>query len=295
MTKVSCDEYLSARIRELFGNDSRVSSRRGLGGGCINNAEEYALSGGEKLFVKRNRSSHSGLFAAEAAGLEALAVSGGPRVPGVLGFHDDGADQILILEFISPGVKGRDFWELFGRQMAILHRAGTDKGFGFDGDNHIGATEQRNGWMPTWLEFFARRRIGFQLELAISRGRMDTGTAGECEKFISRIPEILIEPEMPSLLHGDLWGGNYMIGDRGEPVLIDPAVYYGHREADLAMTELFGGFNPSFYSAYNEAYPLKSGYRRRRDAYNLYHMLNHLNLFGASYLGSVQAILRRYT
>lgn len=295
MTQAGCDEYLKQQVGKLFGGDSRIVSHRSLGGGCINNAEEYVLSGGERLFIKRNRSSHKGLFAAEAAGLEALAVSGAPRVPGVLGVHDDGTEQILILEFISPGPKAEDFWGVFGRQMAALHRENSEKGFGFDGDNHIGATEQRNGWMSSWLEFFAQRRIGFQLELAIRQGRIDSGTAARCENFISRITEILIEPDSSSLLHGDLWGGNYMVGDRGEPVLIDPAVYFGHREADLAMTELFGSFNPSFYKAYNEAYPLEPGYRQRRDAYNLYHMLNHLNLFGGSYAGSVKAILRRYT
>ena len=295
MAQKRCDEYLKQQVRKLFGPASQVVSRRRLGGGCINAAEEYLLSGGERFFVKRNKSSFSGLFAAEAAGLEALSVPGSPRVPRVLGIHDDGTEQILILEFIDSGAKSPDFWPSFGRKMAELHRVNSRKGFGFDGDNHIGATEQKNEWRSTWLEFFASQRIGFQLELARSRGRIDTGTASHCEQFISRISDILIEPEHSSLLHGDLWGGNYMVGEEGEPVLIDPAVYFGHREADLAMTELFGGFNPGFYEAYNEVFPLEPGYSQRRDAYNLYHMLNHLNLFGGSYAGSVRAILQRYT
>jgi protein-ribulosamine 3-kinase len=295
MTKGSCDEYLENRVRELFGSDARVVERHGLGGGCINNAEEYSLSGGDKLFVKRNRSSRGGLFAAEAAGLNALTVNDAPRVPRVLGHFDDGTDQILVLEFIVSAARARDFWQTFGRQMAALHRVSSKNGFGFDEDNHIGATEQKNSWMPSWLEFFAQQRIGFQLQLARDQGLLDAAGTARCERFIADLSDILIEPEAPSLLHGDLWGGNYMVGDAGEPVLIDPAVYYGHREADLAMTELFGGFDPSFHAAYNEVFPLDPGYRQRRDAYNLYHMLNHLNLFGGSYAGSVKAILQRYT
>lgn len=291
---MTSDQFLERTIRERAGTEAVVERRRGAGGGCINQCEVLELSGKRRLFIKRNRSSFSGLFAGEAAGLQALRRPGAPRVPEVFGFHDDGNTQIIILEHIETGAKEAGFWERFGAELAELHRTSAADGFGFPRDNHIGATEQPNEWRESWLEFFAEKRIRFQLDLALKRGRADAGMARRVEAFISRIPEILIEPERSSLLHGDLWGGNYMVDARGGPVLIDPAVYYGHREADLAMTELFGGFGSRFLAAYSEAWPLDPGYAERRDAYNLYHMLNHLNLFGHSYASSVNAILNRY-
>ncbi len=292
---MTSEQFLERTIRELAGSEAAVESRHGAGGGCINQCEVLELSGKRRIFIKRNRSSFSGLFAGEAAGLKTLNQPGAPRVPEVYGFHDDGKTQIIILEHIDTGAKEAGFWERFGAELAALHRTSADEGFGFVRDNHIGATEQPNEWRSTWLEFFAEKRIRFQLDLARKKGRADAGMVSRGERFIQRIPEILFEPERSSLLHGDLWGGNYMVDAQGGPVLIDPAVYYGHREADLAMTELFGGFGSRFLAAYHEAWPLEPGYEERRDAYNLYHMLNHLNLFGHSYASSVNAILSRYS
>lgn len=292
---MSCDTFLEETIRKLEGSEVKVRNRQSAGGGCINRCEVVELSNGRRIFTKRNRSSFAGLFAGEAAGLEALETPGAPRVPEVYGFHDDGQEQIIILEHIESGAKAAGFWEEFGSELAELHRTSAPEGFGFVRDNHIGATEQPNAWNESWLEFFAEKRIRFQIELARERGRADDGMVRRCETFIRRMPEFLIEPERSALLHGDLWGGNYMVDDQGAPVLIDPAVYYGHREADLAMTELFGGFGSRFLAAYHEAWPLEPGYEERRDAYNLYHMLNHLNLFGHSYASSVNAILNRYS
>jgi len=162
--------------------------------------------------------------------------------------------------------------------------------------NYIGANPQPNEPGPSWVEFFRDRRLGFQRQLARRNGYLDPARERLLERLMSRLTEWIDEAACaPSLLHGDLWGGNFIAGAAGEPVLIDPAVYYGDREAEIAFTGLFGGFGPRFYAAYDEAWPLAPGYAERRDLYNLYHLLNHLNLFGEGHGGSVDAILRRYS
>ena len=184
--------------------------------------------------------------------------------------------------------------ETLGRQLAQQHRA-FSTAYGLDHDNYIGSSPQSNQATASWVDFFRDRRLGAQQELARRNGRLHPRRAAQLERLMSHLDEWIDEDSCaPSLLHGDLWGGNYLAGPRGEPVLIDPAVYYGDREAEIAFTELFGGFGPKFYAAYNEAWPLRPGYSERRDVYNLYHLLNHLNLFGEGYGGSVDAILRRF-
>ncbi len=272
-----------------------ILSRKSVSGGDINQAELLELTGGEYIFLKRNSARLQGLFREEAEGLTALGSAGGLRVPEVLGVHQDGSEQILILEYIPGGSKDASFWDSFAEGLAAIHRKSQSKGFGFNEDNHIGATVQPNGWNGSWLDFFAQKRIGFQLDLARKNGSADGVLLKAGEQFIRRIGKILPEPDASSLLHGDLWGGNYMVDDTGMPVLIDPAVYYGHREADLAMTELFGGFSPRLIAAYNEIWPMEPGFSERKDAYNLYHLLNHLNMFGGSYYSSVLSILRHYS
>jgi fructosamine-3-kinase len=176
-----------------------------------------------------------------------------------------------------------------------MHQSLVNDRFGFESDNYIGSTEQPNTWTNTWCEFFGVQRIGFQARLARDRGRIGSQLSKSIDALVGRIQLLLPEPRHPALLHGDLWGGNYLCDSTGNPVLIDPAVYYGHPEADLAMTELFGGFDAAFYRAYRDESPVDSGYSARRDLYNLYHMLNHLNIFGGSYLGSVQSIVASYS
>jgi fructosamine-3-kinase len=175
-----------------------------------------------------------------------------------------------------------------------MHRQGRGESFGFPMDNYIGSTPQPNERHSDWHEFFAQQRLGFQVKLALDSGKLDSGLAGDIERIQSRLPDLLPNTDHPALLHGDLWGGNYMVDSNGDPVLIDPATYYGHREADLAMTQLFGGFRNAFYEAYEEEWPLERGFSERADLYNLYHMLNHLNIFGGGYLGSVRSIVRGY-
>ncbi|MCC5874585.1 MAG: fructosamine kinase family protein [Candidatus Sumerlaeia bacterium] len=282
---------LSDHLRQ----EVEVTPGRGLGGGCINNAECVTTSAG-RFFLKSNPSPLPGMFPREAEGLQALASVGAIAVPEPIHASDGGEDfpPFLLTTYIEPGRKGPEFFQEFGRAFARLHREGTGERFGFDRDNYIGATPQPNKWCEDWVEFFREHRLGFQLKLARRNGH-----GGELQrlgdKLLGRLGEYLAAPdEPPTILHGDLWGGNYMVGAEGAPVLIDPAAYYGRREADLAMTRLFGGFDRDFYAAYEEAWPLADGSEARLEIYELYHLLNHLNLFGGGYLGGCLGILRRF-
>lgn len=285
---------LLGHLRALFGDSVSIESKQGVGGGCINQTSVLRLSSGERVFLKENSSRYAGLFAAEAAGLRALRCDEGPRIPEAYADWVEGDRQFLLLEFIESGHKAEDFWEDFGRRLARLHARRAADRYGFDGDNHIGASPQPNSWDASWPHFFADRRLAFQMELARRNGYGRERWFDALAGLIERIPELLPEPQHPSLLHGDLWGGNFMVGSDGHAVLIDPAVYYGGREADIAMTELFGGFGSRFYAAYDAEWPLSPGYAERKELYNLYHLLNHLNLFGGSYASSVAAIVGRY-
>jgi protein-ribulosamine 3-kinase len=278
------------------------------GGGCINEAS-FLQAGGERFFLKTNSQPPEGMFRAEALGLNALRQPSALRVPRPLAVgapeidddqerddvvfaHSD--EAFLLMEYIPRGKPAPDFAERLGRGLAALHRT-TAQEFGFDHDNFIGSTPQPNGWMSDWPEFFAVRRLEYQAKLARDADLADAGIIRAADRLIHRLDDLLGEPsEPPALLHGDLWSGNQQPGPEGEPVIFDPAAYFGRREADVAMTELFGRFPEAFYRAYNEEWPLAEGYADRRDLYNLYHLLNHLNLFGSSYAGQVQAILRRY-
>jgi len=230
-------------------------------------------------FVKTGTAARADAFAAEADGLQALKRAG-LRVPEVVSQGVDGGRAFLVLEHLELQSKG-DFAAL-GRMLAAAHRHAGPR-FGWHRDNYIGATPQQNGWCDDWSEFWRDRRLRPQLELARKNG-FDLEEKNLLELLAGHQP-------LPCLLHGDLWRGNAGFV-AGGPVVFDPAVYYGDREADLAMTELFGGFPPAFYASYNENYPLESGYRQRKHLYNLYHLLNHLNLFGGGYLGQVTQTLR---
>jgi fructosamine-3-kinase len=272
----------------------------GIGGGCIADAAVAAFADGSRVFVKCAAVAPD-MFEREAEGLLALAAAKAIRVPAVLAV---GA-QALVLEMIPEAPKKPGFAESFGRDFARLHDY-RGKTFGFPHDNFIGSTRQRNDPLDgpwdesgeddgsTWPLFFMERRLRFQVRLATSGGY-----GHELEHLLdraeARIMELLSAAiEVSSLLHGDLWSGNYIVDDRGEACLIDPAVYYGHREADLAMTRLFGGFEPSFYKAYGEVSPLAPGHEDRLPIYQLYHVLNHLNLFGGGYFEQGKRILQHY-
>jgi protein-ribulosamine 3-kinase len=282
-----------AAIRSIYGPEVTVQRRSPVAGGCISNGTRLDLSDGTSLFMKESRRLPPGMFRAEAQGLGALR-SDHVRVPQPLAYGQGERYGFVLMEWIDSGSKRADFDTLLGAGLAELHRGRQCPRAGFDGDNYIGSTPQENPWTGSWIAFFREHRIGFQLRLAVRRNRLDGPSAKGIERLMQRLEELLPEVDQKSILHGDLWGGNVMVGSDGGAVLIDPAVYYGHREADLAMTELFGGFSRRFYDAYREAWPLVPGYSDRRDLYNLYHLLNHLNIFGGSYLSSVNGIVARY-
>lgn len=260
-------------------------------GGDINAAARVDTSQG-RYFVKWNLRPRPGMFAAEARGLELLTRAQALRVPRVIALIEQPA--ALVLEWIEPGAARSAAAEALGRGLAQQHHS-TGAAFGLDHDNYIGDNPQLNTPCETWLEFYRDRRLGAQRDLAQARGHLTPDRARRLDRIMDNLDRWIDRSGVvPSLLHGDLWGGNYLIDDHGQPVLIDPAVYYGDREAELAFTELFGGFDARFYAAYREAWPLDRGYADRRELYNLYHLLNHLNLFGESYGGSVDSILRRY-
>jgi len=252
----------------------RIESSEPMPGGCIHRCYRVVIAGARR-FLKVNTVQYADAFAAEADGLEALR-DAGLRAPEPLAHGVAGDEAYLLLEFLELGDRG-DFAAL-GRMLANAHRKPGPR-FGWHRNNYIGSTPQQNGWCDDWAEFWLTRRMRPQLELARRNGfdlevKIDLGN----------------HRPLPSLLHGDLWSGNAGFTAQG-PVVFDPAVYYGDREADLAMTELFGGFPREFYAAYNEVFPLPAGYEKRKHLYNLYHLLNHLNLFGVGYLGQLKANL----
>ncbi|HSR70269.1 MAG TPA: fructosamine kinase family protein [Acidobacteriota bacterium] len=295
---MSLENAVEDAIAQATGKRSAIRESAGVGGGCINAARRIELEDGREFFLKSNADPLPGMFEREAEGLEALAEAAGElRVPEVIavGGGRRGAAHFIVMEHIPTGHPAGDFFRRLGRGFALLHQESGAERFGFEHDNYIGSTPQPNGWMEDWVDFYRRRRLGFQLELACQKGHADDQMMQLGRRLLDRLDEYIAQPdEPPCLLHGDLWSGNYLCDDRGRPVLIDPAVYYGRGEADLAMTRLFGGFDSEFYAAYHEVRPRRDGHQARSDLYQLYHLLNHLNLFGRSYLSGCLRILRRY-
>ena len=257
-----------------------------MGGGCINTAIRLS-DGNTQWFVKLNQASRLDMFQAEAEGLQELADAGAIRVPRPLCTGTADGQSYIVMEYISLGGSGSN--ALAGEQLAALHRHQA-KSFGWKRHNTIGSTHQPNDWTADWVDFWRRHRLGFQLEEAARNGLgQDIQRLGE--RLLEDFPALMDHAPIPSLLHGDLWGGNLGHDHRGNPVIYDPATYYGDREAEIAMTELFGGFGKAFYDAYNAAWPLDPGYRSRRTFYNLYHILNHANMFGGGYLGQAKRMM----
>jgi fructosamine-3-kinase len=248
--------------------------------------------GAEIYFVKTNAPQASAMFAAEAAGLAEIARSGTLRVPQPVAHGGDRNASWLVLEWIAFGNPQRDSARAFGRALAAMHRIGAPR-FGWARDNTIGASAQINTPSDDWIEFWRDRRLGVQLALA-ARSGAPKSLQDKGERLADALPRLFAGCAVkPALLHGDLWSGNAGYDQAGAPVVFDPAVYYGHSEADLAMTELFGGFDAGFHATYREALPLDAGYPVRKSLYNLYHVLNHFNLFGGGYARQAETMLDR--
>jgi protein-ribulosamine 3-kinase len=277
------------------GGQEEIVSTRNCSGGCIHRAQLVELSNGTRFFVKSSPGAGD-MFAQEAFGLAAIAASKSLRTPRLIaaGMLDE-QEACLVLEAIEPSQPCPQFWQIFGSQLADMHRQSTAQSFGWSSDNYLGSSIQRNAAHQDWVEFFAECRLGYQVRLARNYSVGSRELFKLVDRLISRLDQALGTcDDPPSLLHGDLWSGNYMVDPTGAPVVFDPAVYYGQREADLAMPLLFGGFSPDFWDAYEEAWPLSAGWQQRVEIYKLYHLLNHLNLFGAGYLDSCLEIARKF-
>ncbi|KAF7138241.1 hypothetical protein RHSIM_Rhsim07G0021100 [Rhododendron simsii] len=283
-------------IREWIlseGKAREITKIRPVGGGCINLASHYETDAGS-FFVKTNRSIGPSMFEGEALGLSAMYETSSIRVPRPfkVGTLPTGG-SFIIMEFIEFGAS-RSNQSALGRKLAEMHKAGkSEKGFGFDVDNTIGSTLQINTWASDWIEFYGERRLGYQLKLA--RDQYGDSTIYEKGQRLVKNMGPLFENVVvePCLLHGDLWSGNVSSDKNGEPVILDPACYYGHNEAEFGMSWC-AGFGGSFYNAYFEVMPKQPGFESRRDLYMLYHYLNHYNLFGSGYRSSAMSIIDDY-
>lgn len=286
---------IATRISEVTGKSFEINQRRSVAGGCIN--QGYAVSGNTgTYFVKFNQAAKLEMFEAEALGLRQMLATDTIRVPKPICVGTAVEYAYIVLEWLDLGIgNNTQSWEALGCQLAAMHcwqpfpsstfpnppefRGESQNKFGWDVNNTIGSTPQINTWTSNWAEFFAEYRLGCQFKLARSRGSHFPLEA----KVMAAVPKLLNHQPQPSVVHGDLWGGNAGITTLGEPVIFDPAAYIGDREVDIAMTELFGGFPTAFYRGYNDICAMEEGYKRRKTLYNLYHILNHFNLFGGGY------------
>ncbi|MBE9123124.1 fructosamine kinase family protein [Tychonema sp. LEGE 07199] len=300
-------DKIAAHISEATGETFSIDNRHSVSGGCIN--QGYAISSSKRTyFAKINQASQVAMFEAETLGLQQMAETQTIRVPQPICWGTEGNSAYIVLEWLDlRGGGGEIAWSEMGRKLAQMHKyippnppgpKGGEEGdfavvggrFGWDVDNTIGSTPQINQWTADWAEFWAEHRIGYQLKLANRRG----GNFSRGERLLAAIPKLLegYKPQ-PSLVHGDLWGGNASVTATGEPVIFDPAAYWGDREVDVAMSELFGGFSAAFYRGYNEVWLLDSGYEKRKMLYNLYHVLNHFNLFGGGYESQANQMINK--
>ena len=280
-------ENIAADISAATGKHAELSAQVSTGGGCINQTMRIRY-GDDSYFVKLNSAGRADMFAAEALGLQELQGSDTLKVPEPVCWGDDGESAWLVLEDLDLGGQG-DAASL-GEGLAALHRVIRAQ-FGWGTDNTIGSTLQVNTREHDWVTFWRQHRLQFQLELAAQNG-YGGRLQSQGEKLLAAFPALFAGyTPAASLLHGDLWSGNFAFTRSGEPTIFDPAVYYGDRETDLAMTELFGGFSREFYAAYRADYPLDTGYEVHKTLYNLYHILNHLNIFGDGYRSQAQRMM----
>lgn len=285
------EQFFHSVLKKHLPN-TQLIKHQSVGGGCINNTSRL-LTNSESLFIKWNSASTFSMFETEALGLSYLSKANTIPTPTILGDGIIEGHAYLLLEWIEKGHTSMPFWEEFGSGLAQLHKQ-TSEHFGFNHNNFIGRLHQSNSTHEDWSEFFILERIEPQLKLAFDKKLIDLKIKSSFQILLSNLHNLIPE-ESPSLLHGDLWSGNFLVNENSKPVLIDPAVYYGHRETELAFTHLFGGFDQQFYTAYQSNFPLESGFEERIDIHNLYPLLVHVNLFGSSYLTGIMQTLKRFT
>ncbi len=288
--QLSCERILAAPLQSI----------ENISGGDINQARliktestnsEHASS---TYFLKMNSLPQSlHMFETEAKGLRLLQLSKSISTPEIIGLDEVDGVAFLLLTYIPPAPKTDTFWQNFGHSLALLHRDHTHSHFGLDHHNYIGSLVQQNNYEADWVSFFVNQRISPQLKMAVDSGKMNTHHIKGFDQVFNKL-NFLLPKEPACLTHGDLWSGNFLANNQEEVELIDPAVSYAHREMDMAMTYLFGGFNPIFYAAYQTTYPLDKGFADRVEIYQLYYLLVHVNLFGGSYVQSVERILQKF-
>lgn len=283
---------IEKKLTAYLGASVVANNITSVSGGSINETYKVATNNGD-FFVKKNSAAiYPSMFEKEALGLNILRNANEINTPEVINFSDDGKDSFLILKHIKEGNKSDSFWDDFGCQLSNLHKH-TNKYFGLDHDNYIGSLWQHNDRHDSWKDFFVLERLERQVRLARERGCVDKQIVASFDRFYTAIDNIFPK-EPPALLHGDLWNGNFMVNDIGDAVIIDPAVYFGHREMDLGMSQLFGGFDNQFYISYNKRFPLENGWEKRIIYCNLYPLMVHVNLFGGAYIQSVKTIIGKF-
>jgi fructosamine-3-kinase len=280
---MSLIETILNELTTYTGKLHQLKSHQALGGGCINQTQKLETSQGD-YFIKFNRANMLDMFEAEAEGLNELAMAKSVRIPEVFFSGETDGHAYLVMEYIQPGSQAS--LAEFGEQMAQLHRY-TKSQYGWHRDNTIGSTPQINSWCNNWVDFYRTQRLGYQINLALDNG-IGKKRAEKVYALMESLEHFFTQPPEASVLHGDLWSGNYTISNKGNIVIYDPAVYFGDREADIAMTELFGGFSSEFYSGYQSVWPLDKDYPVRKTLYNLYHIINHYNLFGGGYASQAE-------
>ena len=280
---------IAAAITQATGNSFQIEATNSVSGGCIN--QGYKISGnGNHYFVKLNQASQLDMFIAEAMGLKQMFATQTITVPEPICWGTAENSSYIVMQWLELSRGDDRAWTNMGRQLAAMHQAGIAKRFGWSRNNTIGSTPQINTWMDNWADFFAEQRIGYQLKLAKRNG----GNFPDTQQVVEAVRKRLADREpQASIVHGDLWSGNAAISVDGAPVILDPATYYGDRETDIAMTELFGGFPGAFYQGYNQEWQLNRGYQQRKSIYNLYHILNHYNLFGGGYGSQAKRIIQQ--
>lgn len=271
-----------------------VKSANAVGGGSINQAAKIETADGEAFFLKWNRSAPDGMFQKENKGLELLASSGtGLHIPEVIDVGKTEEAAFILIEFIAKGSGSEKSSAAFGELLAELHKVTAGR-YGLEYDNYIGRLPQPNNQTDNWIDFFVEYRLEFQLKQAINSGKLKSGTVSYFNQLYKKLPDLLAE-EPASLLHGDLWGGNYFFNEKGQAAIFDPAVYYGNREIEIAFTHLFGGFSSIFYDVYQQTFPMEPDFDERKDIYNLYPLLVHTNMFSGHYGRQVEQIVRGFT
>lgn len=285
-------KFFEAILEKSLGHPIKIINTEFKSGGCINNTLKL-ITTNANYFLKWQSGIPEDMFQKESIGLELLAKSGNIRIPEVISSGKLEGKHYLLMENIESAPATTNYWEDFGISLATMHQSNSAENYGLNHDNYIGKLPQPNSFHDNWIDFFIQNRLEFQLKLAVENRMVSTKFVEMYREFYELLPELLPQ-DKPALLHGDMWSGNVLVGNNGKVCLIDPAVYFGHREIELAFTQMFGGFGSEFYASYHATYPLEPGFDERVEIYNIYPHMVHVNLFGQSYLSGVERVLQRY-